>query len=238
MAAKKPQAEQSQAKRIIESFALGIGVTSDVAHQVAASVPVHSIEPGVLMPLLLKTAERCGAMVQGCIYVSTPITTGRRHSGLTGTRAPVQSSEGESRIRLGAIEANRRHALGVTWRVRAATSATVIEPTSLVDVPGWRQQDYHHLWTSVLERYASSVVFVDGWQFSVGCAIEFATAVRLRLKLMDERMELLDAGLALSMLQSALLHSGAGPDGEDLQGIAIQSAAKSLESRRISTEGQ
>jgi hypothetical protein len=41
----------------------------------------------------------------------------------------------------------------------------------------------------VIERYAGTVVFADGWEYSSGCAWEFLTAVRVGARLLREDLE-------------------------------------------------
>jgi hypothetical protein len=62
----------------------------------------------------------------------------------------------------------------------------VIDPSRLADVPGWEQADYHAFWTKVIDQHADKVIFLDGWQYSDGCTIEFAKAVQLGLPRLTE----------------------------------------------------
>jgi len=52
----------------------------------------------------------------------------------------------------------------------------VVEPASL-SIESWSQQDYMALWEAFIERHARLVIFMPGWQFSAGCAMEFAHAI-------------------------------------------------------------
>ena len=71
-------------------------------------------------------------------------------------------------------------------RVRQHFRGVVIDPTALEDIPGWVQDDYHSLWTEVVEQYAHTVVFTDGWEYSSGCTREFLAAVRSGAALLRE----------------------------------------------------
>lgn len=58
----------------------------------------------------------------------------------------------------------------------------MIEPASL-EVREWNQKDYHRLWRHLIERHAKAIVFLTGWEYSVGCANEFGHAVRSGLRM-------------------------------------------------------
>ena len=62
----------------------------------------------------------------------------------------------------------------------------MIDPTALGDVPGWAQSDYHRFWVGVIERYARTVVFLDGWEYSSGCTHEFLAAIRVGAELLRQ----------------------------------------------------
>ncbi|HET8683893.1 MAG TPA: hypothetical protein VFM54_18785 [Micromonosporaceae bacterium] len=178
----------SAAGLILTSFAAGFGVDPQAAHQLAGDFGVPSLEAADLRPALLALAAECGARPGECIYLSTPITTGRNHLDLIVEKSANGAGPPTAADRAKAVLFNRQRAQAVAERVRAAHDAIVIDPTSLVNVPGWEQDDYHALWVAVIERYARAVVFVDDWQYSVGCRKEFEAAVRLGLPVMDQRL--------------------------------------------------
>lgn len=102
------------------------------------------------------------------VYVSGPITTGLRwiealEKGVQHGRSVIDSNC--ETIRLAAK------------RLRQETNEFVLEPASL-HVESWSQDDYLALWTMLIERHASAVAFVDGWPYSIGCALEFERAAR------------------------------------------------------------
>lgn len=191
-------------QRVLESFAVGVGVEPGRARNLARAVNVPSPRPDELIPALLSLAARAGADPHACLYLSTPITTGRNQLDLAD--GAVASPESQRRA---SVAANRRHAVDVARRLRERTGSTVIEPATMVDVPGWGQPDYHALWVEVLRRFATTTAFVDGWQFSVGCSIEFCESLRLGLPLVTERLEPLAVDEALALLRSAVAETGA-----------------------------
>lgn len=103
------------------------------------------------------------------IYLSGPITTGPRF--IEGREAEG-TQDGE-----GILRANIAEIIESADRLRQETGRTVIEPGSLA-VPSWSQDDYLALWTNLIERHISEVRFLNGWDASIGCALEYERAAR------------------------------------------------------------
>lgn len=139
------------------------------------------------------------------VYVSTPITTGR---------ALLEWRAGPGR---GAVPESPSHRRFVAEMIRANTASVgplvnyaerelggpVIDPTRLGNVSGWSQPDYHEFWTKVVERYARLVVFADGWQFSVGCSLEYLAASRAQIRCLDSTLEELPRDRAIQLMRDA-----------------------------------
>jgi hypothetical protein len=121
--------------------------------------------------------------------VSVPITSGRRLvewvRQATGNTSPA-AEDGDFRRQV--IEPNRAEARVLVRTLRGSLSGIIIDPTALSDIPGWTQANYHHLWARVVERYASRVVFGEGWQYSRGCAFEYLTAAQAGIATLDDRL--------------------------------------------------
>src|SRR5439155_2651080 len=102
-------------------------------------------------------------------YLSGPITTGVRYaqqlrSGLSGDAARER-----------ARQENIADLLETAKLLRRQRGEIIVEPASL-DLPEWSQSEYHRLWEKLIERHARLVIFMPGWEYSVGCALEFAHA--------------------------------------------------------------
>jgi|NGEPerStandDraft_6_1074524.scaffolds.fasta_scaffold164464_1 hypothetical protein len=100
------------------------------------------------------------------------------------------------------LRPNRREARLVATAVRAKYGNLVIDPTHL-KVSGWSQANYHAFWTTVLERYVGRVIFADGWQFSIGCSVEFLSAVRLGAQTLNQNFAPIETTDAMRLLRSA-----------------------------------
>lgn len=125
------------------------------------------------------------------LYVSAPITSGKRLSNWrTRRNGDLDVSHPDySRHHLNeVVTPNRLHAQRVVKGLRLEYEAKVlIDPTALEDLPGWGQDDYRVFWGRVIERYADTVVFIDDWQYSSGCAYEFLAALQSEAMIFDER---------------------------------------------------
>ncbi len=143
------------------------------------------------------------------VYLSTPITTGPRHLAYRLEAALDPSIRIEERDREVARELtaeNLRALEPIKAHVRSVlpAGAQVIDPTEL-DEPAWGQRDYHRFWIEVIRRFAEVVVFADGWEYSTGCSLEFATAVALGLPMFDSRIQRLDRSGARKLLEMAAI---------------------------------
>ncbi|HEX8585939.1 MAG TPA: hypothetical protein VF680_16205 [Allosphingosinicella sp.] len=100
-------------------------------------------------------------------YVSGPITTGLRW---------IEALESGSNPDGPVINANCDTIRRAARKLRRETRELVLEPASL-HVESWSQDDYLALWTTLIERHAAAVAFVEDWPYSIGCALEFERAV-------------------------------------------------------------
>jgi hypothetical protein len=129
------------------------------------------------------------------IYLSSPLTTGRRFSEWRERSAPIRENDPEyaQQHRRLVVEPNRHAAGALAERLRKSLERVVIDPTTLPDVPDWSQEDYRFFWGRVIEEYAAKVVFMDGWPQSSGSAYEFLVAQRTGAECLDEGMAPLTA---------------------------------------------
>ena len=128
------------------------------------------------------------------IYISTPISTGPRYLQWLQRRKGHPTAE-DTTMEQEVLQPNIAHGRELARQIRDRLSGTVVIDPSAADLPGWEQGEYHELWSHVIQRYASAVVFGNGWEYSSGCAYEFLTAFRCRLEATDE------AGQAITVRQ-------------------------------------
>lgn len=185
-----------------------MAVTALPSSEAAAMSPGLPAMNGPVGPALLSFARCFGARDSHEVYMSAPITTGEayvtwRHnngSGITRDHPQYESLHYENVIsanvtRVGSLVAKLR---------RRYADRLVIDPTSLDNVDGWSQSDYHNFWCALIEKYVALIVFADGWQFSTGCVYEFATALRSGKESVTESLRPLDRQDGLHMIATAI----------------------------------
>ena len=131
-------------------------------------------------------------------YLSGPITTGPRWV------ASVEKGLGQAE-RLENLARNLADIQNAARVLRAEQSRLVIEPASL-NVSRWSQADYLILWTTVIERHAAEVVFMPGWNYSIGCALEFERAVLHQIPTRMLNGSKLDYSEAIAAISAAASH--------------------------------
>lgn len=156
------------------------------------------------------------------IYVSAPITSGRRFVDWCTRRHPTAgSSEEYQREHFREVVAPNRNAASVLIRkLRETHSEPVIDPTAVADIGGWTQGDYRVTWARIIEEFARAVVFADGWEFSSGCSYEFLVATRAGVETLDELSRPIGLETGVSLLRRAVGEmSSRGLPAEFLRGI-------------------
>lgn len=171
-------------------------MTSDVASEQALA---HNA--------LLSFARCLGALEHEAVYLSAPITTGElfvawRQANDSALERTDPEYPALHRAQVVAKNVARVVPLVAQLRRRFA-ERVVIDPTSLDDVGGWDQADYRDFWCEVIRRYAHTVVFADGWQYSHGCVAEFAAALRVPARLLTERLNPLTLDEGVGMVTAA-----------------------------------
>src|SRR5438874_6995803 len=146
-------------------------------------------------------------------YLSGPITTGFRYA------QQVRSGVSADAARERAKQENIDDLLATAKQLRRQRGEIIVEPASL-HLPEWSQAEYHRLWEKLIERHARLVIFMPGWEYSVGCALEFAHASvhDIRTEALSGRSLSLIDGIAFLSTASKNLRSG--DVGRTLAGLA------------------
>ena len=170
---------------------------------IAASTSLDSLPHGAMVnaglrrTILSMVKSICGS--QRYEYVSGPITGGIRLVELA-LASHAAEPLGNDQIVSEVLKPNLSAIMTMADRIRRDEGVLLIEPASFeADVEGWGQADFLALWDEVIEKYTSRVRFIDGWQYSSGCAFEFHSAVFHGVKMVDM------AGRPLTMLQAIML---------------------------------
>lgn len=139
--------------------------------------------------------------MHGAVYLSGPITTGRRFVDWfldNGYLLENNADTYKNALQTAVIQPNESDILTMAESLRAKFPIPVIEPASL-KIVSWDQNSYYQFWESVIKRYVARLVAIDDWQFSVGCAIEFKYAIErgIPVETVNGKAVSLDSGRAL-----------------------------------------
>jgi hypothetical protein len=166
---------------------------------------------GDLVRQVLLESFRATISDRQAIYVSGPLTTGRRFlewlkSDESSHGFEIDGSVGRASWVRAVLQPNTEHISEVADRVRRETSRVVINPSAFPELPDWSQANWVDFWCEVIRKYVSEVTFVDGWQYSSGCGKEFLVAQQLALEVRNE------AGMRITVQQGVRLIAGALQD--------------------------
>ncbi|NNG17803.1 MAG: hypothetical protein HKM89_15115 [Gemmatimonadales bacterium] len=128
------------------------------------------------------SALDCVVPGESVVYASSPLTTGKRlyklleRYGATD-RDALKAEVGPEAVRRLVWDPNVDEATAFARRLRDALDGCplVITPAPL-RAPGWSQQEYYDFWGDLLRSRTSAAYFNHEWQYSNGCAYEFAVA--------------------------------------------------------------
>lgn len=164
--------------------------------------------PSVLEKLAMWEAERhLTPSIRTSVYISTPITTGPifiKWLHEKGQYLSPDSDAYETSLKAEVILPNIQRATSVIELLRWHHTGLIISPTGL-EVPGWSQSSYHNFWTNVLSRYAQRAIFLNGWEYSSGCTIEFEIAQKHGIDCVDEELRTISIAKGLGLIQDAIL---------------------------------
>ncbi|MDP9332217.1 MAG: hypothetical protein M3Q30_02725 [Actinomycetota bacterium] len=139
---------------------------------------------------LMQALEAAGAD-RNVVYVSVPITSGRREIALFEELDVRNADELRNAYRerwlTDVVRANEDEAHLYASEVRRskwAAGSIVVDP-SRMKVEGWAQDDYNAFWVELMERHVCRVVATPGWSYSRGARIELGLALSLALEVVD-----------------------------------------------------
>jgi hypothetical protein len=136
---------------------------------------------------LFQAFEAAGAG-DGVVYLSVPITSGRRafdlahRLGCDVDALPTRHSEQWEREVL-RVNEEAAQIFAAELRVRFPTEL-VIDP-SRIAIEGWTQNEYNAFWSTLIRKYAVHVVAAPDWAFSRGARHEIDDATRLGLQVLS-----------------------------------------------------
>lgn len=138
-------------------------------------------------------------------YLSGPITGGCRVIEWHETVGRDIPADGYKKARRASVDLNIADVRAAAALERRSGRPT-IEPGSFeANFPQWGQREFLAFWEQVIKHHASSVRFMDGWQFSAGCTFEYLCARRERHSTLTMAGGPLEPADAVSMIDEALV---------------------------------
>jgi hypothetical protein len=141
-------------------------------------------------------------------YVSGPLTTGRLFYDWyckTGQFLDREAAQYRIQFERSVLRANESAILRAAKVLRADVGGVVIEPTAL-RVLSWRQTDFHRFWCDVISKFCGRLIVVEGWEFSVGCAVEVMHATRTGISVQGLDGREISASAGASAVAAAAAH--------------------------------
>ncbi len=118
-------------------------------------------------------------------YISTPITTGIRFLEWfkrEGRYLNRNSDEYKLKHDLFVVQPNIDDGSKTINRLRNKLGKIIIDPISF-EANSWSQDEFNLFWRDIIHTYVDTVIFLEGWQYSNGCCLEFLAAVKFNVKL-------------------------------------------------------
>ena len=149
-------------------------------------------------------------------YVSTPITSGAvlyREMDRAGVSTVEELRADKGYFYDNVIRPNIQTADGVARDILGMKGGAVIAPAVFeARQLDWDQDAYMALWLDVIERKATRIAMVDGWEYSNGGAEEYLQALLMQagrrdrsdIEIVDQRGDPLDQTVALRLLAGAV----------------------------------
>jgi hypothetical protein len=159
---------------------------------------MSKIRTSPLSPLhtALLEAWDCAFAGSRVTYLSGPITTGIRQI---------------ERIRAGALDQIAKRAIirensealrMTAQQLRSERAEIIVEPGSL-NIASWSQDEYLELWEQFIERHVRLIVFMPGWEYSIGSAIEYARAATHNIRAESVSGAAITVDDAIALLRTA-----------------------------------
>ena len=125
-------------------------------------------------------------------YISTPINTGEKFISWynsVGKTLVENSKEYDEEKYRNVIEPNMRSAKEYIKEFRRINNKVVIDPSTFEDKTlKWSQDDFYNFWGDVIKELVSEVIFLDGWEYSIGCCYELVAAVEKKINIYSQDM--------------------------------------------------
>jgi hypothetical protein len=68
----------------------------------------------------------------------------------------------------------------------------------------WSQNEFYDFWDKVIKEIVNEIVFMDGWEYSVGCCCELLSAINYGKKIYTQDLQPLSVTHAINLLNKSI----------------------------------
>ena len=144
------------------------------------------------------------------LYVSCPINTGMRFIdwySSVGYKLDMNSDVYTREKKLNVTDKNINKAKDTIKNIRRMTKKVVIDPTNIENnVLQWSQNEFYEFWDRVIKELVNEIVFLDGWEYSIGCCCEYLSATKSNINIFTQNMEVLSVNEAIYKIKTSIKH--------------------------------
>ena len=185
-------------------------------NQITADISFYSASDSKFTRLYREEVEMvfsgldCALIREQAVYCSAELTTGARlYAALREhklkTRTELREKMGKAWFNANLWEPNVNAAMEFAKSVRSALGGgTMVITPAPFEAPGWSQPEYWAFWERLLRTRIKSAWFNRNWQFSNGCAFEFAVAQDAGLPTLDHKGQALDLHAGIELVKDAV----------------------------------
>ena len=141
------------------------------------------------------------------VYISTPINTGKRFIhwySLIGKDLTNNDEFNKGRFE-NVIKPNTQNAKYNVKKIRKKTNKIVIDPTNFEnEMLGWNQDEFYEFWDRVIKKLVNYVIFLDGWEFSIGCCYEVLSAIESGIEIYSQNERVLTTEDVIEKLNDSI----------------------------------
>ena len=123
------------------------------------------------------------------IYISTPINTGERYIDWyikNGKFLKNNIREYNKQKEIMVIEPNVNKIKKFVKNLRRKVNKVIINPTTFqIHNKDWSQEDFYEFWSNVIKQLVNEIIFIDGWEYSIGCCYELLSAIKNNKKIFN-----------------------------------------------------
>ncbi len=141
-------------------------------------------------------------------YISTPINTGERFIkwyDQRGRYLDENSEEYKVDFLNSVVEPNTKNAKQIVKIIKEKIHGAIIDPTNLENhTLNWTQDEFYSFWSRVIKDMVTNVIFLDGWEYSVGCSFELLSAIENKKVIYSQDLIVLDTHVIVRKLQNSV----------------------------------